>query len=258
MITQDDDASTRYVCMMGQSTAVRLFGKIKDPVGASITIDKKPYTVIGIIKTANSRNSRSFECLVPYSVYLKEKNSVAGTVDMITVKLAGTGYVQQAKIEIGHQLQSLHRGVTDFEIEASADKIKDMEVASAGLKVILWVIAIISLSVGGISIANIMFATIGSRIREIGVRKALGARQTDLFLQFIIEAVVICFVGGLPGFLLGSVVTLMPDGFFPYTPRLETADFLLACGSIACVGLFSGLFPALRAARMQPAEALRH
>ncbi|MBD3316562.1 MAG: FtsX-like permease family protein, partial [Chitinivibrionales bacterium] len=176
----------------------------------------------------------------------------------VAVLLESVDYVDRAKRDLHTAVKIDHRGVEDFKIDASYDKIKEMEAASRGMKVILWSIAAISLIVGGVSIANIMFATIGDRIREIGVRKALGARSHDLFVQFMIESVLVCLVGGAPGMLLGGLVTLAPKETFPIVPALTIGDYAAALGFTVAAGLSSGLFPALRAATMQPVEALRY
>jgi ABC-type antimicrobial peptide transport system permease subunit len=152
---------------------------------------------------------------------------------------------------------ALHRGIEDFEVEINLDKIKEMQTAALGMKAVLWSIAVISLLVGGISIMNIMFATIGDRIREIGIRKALGARDDDIFAQFLIEAVTVCFLGSIPGMLLGASITLMPEGIFPFDPTLTGTDYTVAVVFTLVAGILSGLFPALRAAKLLPVDALR-
>jgi ABC-type antimicrobial peptide transport system permease subunit len=166
--------------------------------------------------------------------------------------------IEQAKKEITNQMRILHRGVEDFELEVNQDKINEMKNASLGMKILLSAIAVISLVAGGVSIMNIMFATIEDRIREIGVRKALGARKADIFMQFIIEAVLISFVGGFLGMFLGSVITFLPESVFPIKPFLNLSDYLIALGFTLLAGVASGLFPALKAAKMQPVEALRY
>jgi putative ABC transport system permease protein len=133
-----------------------------------------------------------------------------------------------------------------------------MRNARKGFTVLLWCIAAITLLVGGISIMNIMFATIGERIREIGTRKALGARASDVFVQFIFEAILVCLAGGLPGMLMGTAITLAPEGLFPYEPELRAAASVFPMGFTVAAGVISGMFPALHAAGMEPVEALAY
>jgi putative ABC transport system permease protein len=155
-------------------------------------------------------------------------------------------------------MRELHRGVVDFSVETNVEKLKDMEATNAGIQVVLAAIALISLCVGSISIMNTMFGTIGDRIREIGLRKALGARRRDLFTQFLIEAVLLSAVGGVPGILLGAAFTLFPAGTFPFEPALTALDYTITILFIVVAGLSSGVFPALKAANMEPVDALRY
>jgi ABC-type antimicrobial peptide transport system permease subunit len=103
-----------------------------------------------------------------------------------------------------------------------------------------------------------MFGTIGDRIREIGIRKALGARRSDLFMQFLIEASMLSLVGGLPGLAVGGLFSLIPAGVFPFTPELALADYVSATLFVLLAGVGSGLFPALKASGMKPIEALTY
>jgi putative ABC transport system permease protein len=133
-----------------------------------------------------------------------------------------------------------------------------MENTTKALNILLAILSILSLLTGGVSIMNIMFATIGDRIREIGLRKALGAHRSDLFVQFLIEAVLLCLVGGALGMIMGSVPSVLPKELFPMDPHLFQTDYLLALGFIIMVGIFAGMFPAMRAANMRPIEALQY
>jgi putative ABC transport system permease protein len=202
---------------------------------------------------------RQNEVLIPFTLYETHfRRNARERVDEVIFMLKDNRYVRRVQSELLHAYRRYHRGAEDVQIETSLDKIKDMEAASWGLKVVFWAIAAISLVVGGISIMNIMFATIGNRIREIGLRKALGAQPLDVFLQYLIEAILISCVGGIPGMLLGACINFTPPGIFPYDPRLQAGDFVLAISFIIAAGIVSGLFPALKASRMQPVEALRY
>jgi ABC-type antimicrobial peptide transport system permease subunit len=256
--TEEDFKRCRYVCIIGKRMAERLFDDGSNPVGETLLIRNIPLTIIGIIQTDNVRNERASECIFPFTAYVQRFSNAKRNLSEISLLLADSDFVRQAQREVTHVYLAKHRGAKDFEIEASMDKLKEMETAAKGMKIILWSIAAISLIVGGISIMNIMFATIGDRIREIGIRKALGAQRHDIFTQFMIEAILVCFVGGIPGMVLGALVTAAPTGFFPYIPRLTVLDYTIAFGFTLFAGVFSGLFPALRAANMQPVEALRY
>jgi ABC-type antimicrobial peptide transport system permease subunit len=246
------------VCVIGKRVAKRLFGDPARAVGKTLTVESIPLTVVGIINTSTEYNRRAMECLFPFSVYKEKIIGARRTVGEVKILLRDPSLAEQARRELTWRLAAAHRGVADFEIEINQDRIKEMRAASRGMQILLWSIALISLIVGGISIMNIMFATIGDRIREIGIRKALGAQKSDIFTKFIIEAVLVCFVGGIPGIALGMAITLVPRGVFPFNPTLSPVEYGVAILFTALAGFCSGLFPALKAANMKPVEALQY
>ncbi|MFW5813379.1 MAG: ABC transporter permease [Fibrobacterota bacterium] len=245
------------VCIMGRQAARRLFGR-ENPLNKTVSINGIPFTVIGIIHTEDNHSWRARQVLVPYSSYNYLSGKKPDNIKEIAIEIKESDLVPRATQELHHALISMHRGVDDIEISANHVKIEEMETASAGMKVLLGSIALISLLVGGISIMNIMFATIGDRIREIGIRKALGAQPSDILTQFIIEAIMLCLVGGIPGMALGAAITLVPAELLPIKPLLSAGDYAIGVGFTLIVGILSGLFPALKAAGMQPVDALRY
>jgi len=257
MLDDEDIRRARDVCIVGARLAKRLRCG-DDPLGKTITVRNIPLTIVGVIGEGGVRSRRDVECLIPFSVYSTRFENAGRNLDEVSVVLASSDSTGRARIDLRRRYAAVNRGVNNFDVETSADKIKEMRTTSAALKMILWFIAAITLLVGGISIMNIMFATIGNRIREIGIRKALGAGGRDLFTQFLLEAVLVCFFGGLPGMFVGMAILLAPPGMFPYEPRLTAMDFSIAIGFTFLTGILSGLFPALRAANMQPVEALRY
>ncbi len=246
------------VCVIGSRIAEHYFGSTERSVGRSIQINGVPFRVIGHIHTENNRSWRARQVLIPFSSYLYQFSRATEDLSEIAVELESVDDVPKALIDLRYALKALHRGVEDFDITSNDVEIQEMRTASRGLRIILGGVAAISLIVGGISIMNIMFATIGDRIREIGVRKALGARRSDLFTQFIIEAVTFSLAGGFLGIVAATIITLLPSELFPIRPQLTPADYLIAVTFTATAGLISGLFPALRAAKMEPVEALRY
>jgi len=256
--TREEMERQTPACIIGADIAAKVFGSGANPVGEAVTIRSVPFTIVGVIKSESIYEQRSRETLIPYAVYTSRFSGLKRRVEDIAVLLKDSRFAETAQAELTFRLSGLHRGVKDFAVEINKDKIREKKAASLGMKIILWSIALISVLVGGVSIMNIMFATIGDRIREIGVRKALGAQRHDIFIQFVIEAVIVCCVGGIPGMVLGAGVTLFPPGVFPFNPRLTIQDYSLAFFCTVAAGLIAGIFPAIKAADMEPVEALRY
>jgi putative ABC transport system permease protein len=251
-----DELRNRRVCVIGSALQKRLF---EGPaIGRNVLFRGVAFEVVGIIETGDDHNRRARECLIPYGYYANRMGGHGRRVGEVSVMLTDSRHATTAQEQLTRRIFSAHRGVEDFEIDSNLDKVQEMQTATAGLRVVLWCVAAISLIVGGVSIANVMFATIGNRIREIGIRKALGAQKSDLFLQFLLESVLVSAVGSLPGLLLGGAVTRLPEKVFPFTPVLQPADYGAAMVVMMLIGAVSGLFPALRAAGMKPIEALRY
>ncbi len=254
----DEEASKHKAeAVIGLLAAERVFGKGIDPLDKEVVFNGKVFKIVGTIKTGDKFDRRAMEFFVNYYYYVGQCGGANSPVGEVAVKLSKSEDAPMAAREIRTRIASLSRGIENISVETNGDKINEMKAAGMGMKILLLAIAAISLLVGGISIMNIMFATIGDRIREIGIRKALGARKDDILMQFLIEAVLVCFVGGIPGMFLGGSVTLFPPGIFPFVPALALSDYLLALGFTLAAGFLAGLFPALRAANMQPIEALR-
>jgi putative ABC transport system permease protein len=257
--TQEDFNVAARVCIIGNRIAERVFPDVESPLGRSITTeDNVTFKVIGTIYTEERWDRRSRELLYPFPTYQAYLGGASGKLSEINIRVNDLTRLKQTKEQIRAQLLTMHRGVEDFDVVLNEEKIREMENTSRALNILLAVLSILSLLTGGVSIMNIMFATIGDRIREIGLRKALGAHRSDLFVQFLIEAVLLCLVGGILGMAMGSATSIMPRELLPMDPHLLNSDYLLALGFIILVGIFAGMFPALRAANMRPIEALQY
>ncbi|MBN1984131.1 MAG: ABC transporter permease [Chitinivibrionales bacterium] len=254
----DDFFPNSQVCIIGKEIGKRLFGDEQDYIGRTLSIRSFTFTIIAVLKTTSINSIRNYEVLIPYPVYETRMKQPHEKTTEITFVLGDSRNARQAQSELMQAYRIHHRGASDVDVETNFDKIKEMESSSFALKLVLRLIAAISLLVGGISIMNIMFATIGNRIREIGVRKALGAKPYDIFIQFLIEAILVSCVGGIPGMVVAGLIVFLPTGAFPYEPRLTIDDYLLGLGFTIVSGVVSGLFPALKAGRMQPVAALRY
>ncbi len=256
--TAEQMSRSQRVCVAGPGVVNRLIPPGESAVGKTMLVRGVPMTVVGVIQTEQRYDRRSREVLIPYSVYERDFGGFHKRVGSVSVLLTGSEHADEFRRTVGTRLLSAHRGVRDFEIQLNEEKIQEQRKAMVGLQAVLWSIAVISLVGGGVSIMNIMFATIGDRIREIGIRKALGARRADVFVQFFTEAILVCFVGGTPGLLLGLAVTSFPPGIFPFTPRLTIMDYFIAFCFTVVSGMMSGLVPALKASGMRPVDALRY
>ncbi|MFC1585821.1 ABC transporter permease [Fibrobacterota bacterium] len=256
--TRDDYGRSARVCVVGSGVVDRIFPPGMDPLGQKITFMGITLEIIGIIKSEGRWDRRSRALLYPFPTYVKHLGGVNGRLEQVNVKIGDVEKVRETQSAITARLTELHRGVQDFDVVLNEERIKEMEATNNALNILLAVIALLSIFTGGVSIMNIMFAVIGDRIREIGLRKALGARKRDLFVQFVVESILLCCVGAIPGMLAGSIPAWLPDEIFPMEPFLRTGDYILALGFTTGIGFFAGLFPALKAANMKPIEALQY
>jgi putative ABC transport system permease protein len=256
-LTNEDIQRTASVCVIGQRVVEQLF-KDRNPLDASLSFRGRSFKVVGIIKTENMWDRRSRMILYPFSVHTRHFSVSGSTLPEIALSVKDVTKLQETRDKIFQELLSMHRGVEDFDISMNEIKIKEQQSTSFALNALIIVLAGLSLLIGGIGITNIMFATIGDRIREIGLRKALGARRGDLLLQFLMEAVVVTSVGSIPGILVGSIPMLFLGAVLPIEPTLSSSDYTLALGFTIITGITAGLFPAMKAAKMNPVEALTH
>jgi putative ABC transport system permease protein len=266
-LSELDVRSARKVVVIGHAIAQKLF-PFNDPIGRSVLVDKRKYTVIGVFDEKKSAFGGNFDnyVLMPVTTFLGtyglvDRNGFPRSVN-ITVRAKTPEQVNDA-IEQTRQLLRRERGVKpkdedNFTIFTSQSLITQFNRMSAGVKLAAFVIGIIALVVAGIGIMNIMLVAVTERTREIGTRKALGARSGHILRQFLLEAVILCNIGGvigvLAGFGLGNVITVFTH--MPAHVPMEWAVIGLAFCS--AVGIAFGLLPAVRASRLDPIEALRY
>ena len=230
----------------------------KDAVGKTLRIGVKRYEIVGVLEVAEP----AFGPPVPETSYTTTDDALAlseaENVGQIVAEARSAGSVDQAAKEIGARLKGAHGGAEDFNVETQKDLLSVFTLATDLLTVLLGGIASISLLVGGIGIMNIMLVSVAERTREIGVRKAVGATDTDVLLQFLFEALLLTLIGGLAGIGLGVGVSALLPRIDPIIPTSVTGtSIVLAFGVSALVGLVFGVLPAYRSARLEPVEALR-
>ena len=268
-ITDDNILGRASVAIIGADVATALFDRTDGLVGESIRINGQPFKVIGVLeaKGGSSFGSQDNVVLVPLStaqVRLLHRDS--NNVDMILVSATSASTVSQASDEVSQILRQRHRtkaGEDDFTIFSQEDFVATAQTITGVLTIFLGGIAAISLLVGGIGIMNIMLVSVTERTREIGLRKALGARKKDILIQFLTESSLLSLFGGILGIGLGWLIGFIVGKIAaasgtPFTPTVGLNAILLATVFSTAVGLFFGIYPANRAANLEPVEALRH
>jgi putative ABC transport system permease protein len=268
--TQDDVTSQHRVVVLGSTVVTNLFGTT-DPVGQTIKISRQSFRVIGVFaaKGGSGLGSQDNVVVAPItSVWAYLSGGRGKNISQIVASASSPSTVTQAETELTTILLQRHQisdpAQADFQLQSQQDILNQANSIATALTLVLGAIAGISLVVGGIGIMNIMLVTVTERTREIGIRKAIGARWRDVLTQFLIEAMVLSGLGGALGIALGTVLAVEA----PHIPAIASSSFpppvvsipsvLLAFGVSVGIGLFFGIYPANRAARLHPIEALRH
>jgi putative ABC transport system permease protein len=257
------------VVILGPDTAENLFGRDEGVTGETIRIEGQPFRVIGVAERKGGSGFQNIDeqIYVPLSTaQIRLIRRRSDRVDIILAQAVNSDLVMQASEEIASILRVRHKtaiGEDDFTVFTQQDFLAVAETITGVLTVFLGGIAAISLLVGGIGIMNIMFVSVTERTREIGLRKAVGARKRDILFQFLAESSLLSLLGGLIGIALGWGLSLLV-GYIAQasdaelTPLVTLDAVLLATIFSAAVGLFFGLYPAKRAADLEPVEALRY
>ena len=269
-INQEHLLGQASVALLGTEVAEDLFARTAGLVGETVRIEGRPFRVIGVLesKGGSGFSNEDDVILVPLTTAQTRliRRSSHDNVDMIMVQAFSADTVPSASQEISHILQTRHRtaiGADDFTIFTQQDFLDTAQTITSVLTIFLGGIAAISLLVGGIGIMNIMLVSVTERTREIGLRKALGARRIDILVQFLTESALLSLIGGLIGIGVGVVISytvgrIAAASDTPLTPSIGLDTVLLATLFSAAVGLFFGLYPANRAASLEPVEALRY
>ncbi len=266
-LTDEDLRVRRKVAVIGYALAEQLFPFV-DPIDQEFRLDGHRYTVVGVFEEKRSSFGGGYDnyVLIPVTTWIDRYGLTAEDGNRersvnITVR-ARTPELLEEAVEETRAVLRVERGVRpgeedDFDLFTNDSQIRSFNRATAGVKAGAFVIGIIALLVAGIGIMNIMLVSVTERTREIGVRKALGARRRWVLTQFLLEAVLLCNLGGLigvaVGFALGNVVTLFTD----FAAHVPTQWVVYGLGFCTLVGLVFGTWPALKASRLPPIEALR-
>ncbi|MEI7845543.1 MAG: ABC transporter permease [Chloroflexota bacterium] len=258
------------VAVIGPDLADKLFGRKEGLVGESLRLAGQPFRIIGVLgsKGGSAFGNADNQVVIPMTTARDRVLHRSGdNVDVIFVQAVSAETTSPASDEIKQIMQTRHNipvgGDNDFTVFTQADMLQTASSITGILTVFLGGIAAISLLVGGIGIMNIMLVSVAERTREIGLRKALGARKRDILTQFLAESSLLSLLGGIIGILLGwaisftvgKVAAAMGNAF---DPAITASSVILATLFSAAIGMFFGIYPASRAANLQPVEALRH
>ncbi|MBP37905.1 MAG: ABC transporter permease [Dehalococcoidia bacterium] len=270
-ITNADVENIALVAVLGSEVSETLFGQ-RNPVGATLKISSREFTVVGVLDSQegtifNPDNS----ILVPINTAHYRLNNGTGlfnsiSLGSINVLASSEDTVDDARTDVSTVLRLRHELAADedddFLITTQQDTIETLEGTQGTFVILLGSIAGISLLVGGIGVMNIMLVSVTERTREIGIRRAVGAKRRDILFQFVAEAILMTFAGGILGVLAGWAIAYFGNGATVdgdiIETVIETHIAIIALGVSVAVGLFFGIYPAVRAASLNPIEALRH
>ncbi len=267
----DESQANSNVVVLGSKSATDLFPD-EDPVGQSMRIRGQSFRVIGVLASKGATASGFDDDAVLVPLEVAQRKLFGGRVVASGGKAAVASIVVQARDEksidaLTSQIETVLRerhelpafgGSDDFRIDNQQDLINTLTETSRTMTLYLGAIAAISLIVGGIGIMNIMLVSVRERTREIGLRKAIGARERDILAQFIIEALALSTTGGLIGLLIGGLIAFIANATGSTRALVSIELVVLAVGFAMAVGLFFGIEPARRAAKLDPIEALRY
>ena len=272
--TDEEERRGDRVAVIGAEVAQALFGGNEAALGRRVTVNGVAFDVVGVLTTQNSQaifNRPTETVYTPYNAVRQRlfRNQVDRRVDVeqLTIQAVDKDQIDVAIEQVTTLLRERHRLVgenNDFSVNNPEQQAQQAQASLIGLNAFLTVIAGISLLVGGIGIMNIMLVSVTQRTREIGLRKAVGARRRDILQQFLIEAVTLCLLGGAIGVAIGYLMSFAGTFVLQTVFRAEGSSASVTTGSIilatvvsAAIGIGFGFFPALRAANMNPIQALR-
>jgi len=264
MFSEKEVRTYAKVCLLGQTVVNHLFAKDVNPVGKIIRFGKLPLKVIGVLNMKGQSAFGQDQDDIILSPYTTVQKRVVASIYFggIYASAKSEALSDAATKEIVDLLRTSHRlrkeESNDFEVLTQVEMLKTLNTISSLLTLLLMGIAGISLLIGGVGIMNIMYVTVTERTREIGLRMSIGARGKDILSQFLIEAIMISVSGGVAGILLGKVCSLIIETMLGWPAAALTYPILISFSFCTLIGIFFGYYPALKASRLDPIEALRY
>ncbi|MCX7044717.1 MAG: ABC transporter permease [Candidatus Sumerlaeota bacterium] len=260
--TETEAERVSRVCMIGPVTKKNLFDE-NDAIGESIKINGVNFKVLGVMKSKGDQGffNPDDQVIIPYTTHMKQILGVTYIREIDLQAQEGTNLTKMqedatAVLRRQHRLQA--DAPDDFEIRNQADMIEMANSVSQTFTILLGTVACISLLVGGIGIMNIMLVTVTERTREIGIRKAIGAKNRDILTQFLLEAIIMSGMGGFLGVIAGVGASTLIGKMTQFTTQTQISSVLISLSFSGAVGIFFGFYPAKRAAQLDPIESLRY
>jgi putative ABC transport system permease protein len=258
-LTAEDVSQHKRVAVIGQTVLQELFAGVS-PVGQNMKVNGNNYEVVGVLASKGSNGATNEDDVVMAPITTVQASLTgAGPVDSITVQASSESSLNAAESEVTQILEERHRikntSEPGFSVLNQGSLLETSSSTSSVFTTLLGEVAAISLLVGGIGVMNIMLVSVTERTREIGIRKAIGARRSDVLTQFLTEALLVSLIGGLTGVAVGIIGSQFEIA--GVHPEIATYSIFLAFGAALASGLFFGTYPAARAATLRPIEALR-
>jgi putative ABC transport system permease protein len=264
LFSEQDVRSSAKVCLLGKTVVDNLFPNGDSPIGKIIRFGKIPFQVIGTLVpkgTSNFGQDQDDLIIAPYTTVQKRITSSI-YFNQIYASATSEDASDAAVTEVNSLLRSSHRlrdgQDNDFQVRTQAELMTMMNSTSSMMTALLTAVASISLVIGGIGIMNIMYVSVTERTREIGLRMSIGARGIDILLQFLIEAVMISITGGIIGVLLGISAAIIVPSMLNWPTVISESSIVISFFVCAVTGIFFGYYPALKASKLDPIEALRY
>lgn len=267
--TEKEISEYAQIMVIGASAAKTIFSDV-DPLGKTVVLDNIPFKVVGVVqKTGQSGMGFDMDegALIPYTTGKVKMNagwnsSNRRALDRVVIKVADFNTIENTKVDIQNAVRNTHRihplAKDDFQLDDFASFIEQAKTMGKTMSLLLGAIGAVSLIVGGIGVMNIMLVSVTERTREIGIRMAIGATGWDICMQFLVESVTLSCIGGLIGIIVGVGITLLVAANSSIPADLNISAVLLAVGFSAATGIFFGFYPAYKASKLTPIDALRY
>lgn len=264
LFSEQDVRASAKVCLLGKTVVDNLFPNGDDPIGKIIRFGKIPFQVIGVLVpkgTSNFGQDQDDIIIAPYTTVQKRILSTIyfGSIYASAIREDASDAAVDEITQILRETHHLRDNQdNDFQVRTQAELMTMMNSTSSMLTALLTAVASISLLIGGIGIMNIMYVSVTERTREIGLRMSIGARGVDILLQFLIEAVMISITGGIIGVLLGVTAAIVIPSMLNWPTVISQSSIVISFLVCALTGIFFGYYPALKASRLDPIEALHY